>query len=158
MPRLDIPEPPFITSLSKKENDTLNEWLLQIHNLLSGIGDDGTPLLDDDNIASLNLTTVTGTTDDLAEGESNLYYASGSFDADFASKDTGDLSEGSNLYYTDARGQSSAGTYHNAISGSNSSLNQSASDADSTAGDVNTLVVDHNDLLAKLRTAGLLAT
>lgn len=40
----------------------------------------------------------------------------------------------------------------------NAALNRvSAVDADSTAADVATIVADHNDLLAKLRTAGLLS-
>jgi hypothetical protein len=41
-------------------------------------------------------------TGDLAEG-SNLYYTQARFDAALAAKDTGDVAEGSNLYYTDAR-------------------------------------------------------
>jgi hypothetical protein len=41
-------------------------------------------------------------TGDLAEG-SNLYYTQARFDSALAAKDTGDLAEGSNLYYTDAR-------------------------------------------------------
>ena len=58
-----------------------------------------------------NLTgNVTGTvsslsnhdTDDLTEG-TNLYYTQARFDSAFTAKSTTDLSEGSNLYYTDAR-------------------------------------------------------
>jgi hypothetical protein len=45
-------------------------------------------------------------TDDLSEG-SNLYYTTARWDSKLAAADTGDLSEGSNLYYTDAR----VGTY-----------------------------------------------
>ena len=45
-------------------------------------------------------------TGDLSEG-SNLYYTDARADARIAAADTGDLSEGSNLYYTDAR----VGTY-----------------------------------------------
>ena len=41
-------------------------------------------------------------TGDLAEG-SNLYYTQARFDSALAAKSTSDLSEGSNLYYTDAR-------------------------------------------------------
>jgi hypothetical protein len=41
-------------------------------------------------------------TGDLAEG-SNLYYTQARFDSAFTAKSTSDLSEGSNLYYTDAR-------------------------------------------------------
>ena len=46
-------------------------------------------------------------TDALQEGSSNLFYTSGRANTDFdtrlATKDTGDVAEGSNLYYTDAR-------------------------------------------------------
>jgi hypothetical protein len=41
-------------------------------------------------------------TGDLAEG-SNLYYTQARFDSAFTAKSTSDLSEGTNLYYTDAR-------------------------------------------------------
>ena len=52
----------------------------------------------EDNLAN-------NTTDDLAEGSTNLYYTEARVDANIASKDTGDLAEGSNLYYTDVRVQ-----------------------------------------------------
>lgn len=45
---------------------------------------------------------ATKDTGDLAEG-SNLYYTEARWDAKMAAADTGDLAEGSNLYYTDAR-------------------------------------------------------
>ena len=48
-------------------------------------------------------------TDAVSEGSTNLYYTTArgntDFDTRLATKDTGDLSEGSNLYYTDARVQ-----------------------------------------------------
>ena len=44
----------------------------------------------------------TKTTDDLTEG-TNLYYTQARFDSDLTAKSTSDLSEGTNLYYTDAR-------------------------------------------------------
>ena len=45
-----------------------------------------------------------GTTDDLAEGNINLYYTSSRFDAALATKTTDDLTEGNiNLYYTSSR-------------------------------------------------------
>ena len=51
---------------------------------------------------------ASSTSDDLAEGSTNLYYTAArdtaQFNTDFASKSTDDLAEGSsNLYYTDAR-------------------------------------------------------
>ena len=51
-------------------------------------------------IGTRNLTGLD--TGDLGEG-SNLYYTDARFDTRLGTKDTGDLSEGSNLYYTDAR-------------------------------------------------------
>lgn len=53
------------------------------------------------------------TTNDIAEGDSNLYYTSVRFDSDFGAKSTDDLSEGTSLYYTVARADSDA---KNAIS------------------------------------------
>ena len=47
-------------------------------------------------------SSVTLDTGDVAEG-SNLYWTEARFDASLATKDTDDLAEGSNLYYTDAR-------------------------------------------------------
>ena len=41
--------------------------------------------------------------DSISEGITNLYYTSARFDSDFSGKSTSDLSEGSNLYFTDAR-------------------------------------------------------
>ena len=48
-------------------------------------------------------------TGDLAEG-SNLYYTQARFDSALAAKSTSDLSEGSNFYYTDARFDTRLGT------------------------------------------------
>ena len=71
-----------------------------------------------------NLTgNVTGTvsdisnhdTGDLAEG-SNLYYTTARFDSAFSGKSTSDLSEGTNLYYTDARARGAISVSGNAIS------------------------------------------
>ena len=42
-------------------------------------------------------------TDSITEGSSNLFYSSSLFDTDFGGKSTSDLSEGSNLYFTNAR-------------------------------------------------------
>ena len=50
------------------------------------------------------LSELSGTTDDVSEGSTNLYYTDTRVDTRFATKDTDDLVEGStNLYYTDAR-------------------------------------------------------
>ena len=60
------------------------------------------------------LSELSGDTDDVSEGSTNLYFtnaradarADARFDVKLAAADTGDLSEGSNLYYTDARSRS----------------------------------------------------
>tara|TARA_S200002703_G_scaffold143295_2_gene136252 strand:+ start:958 stop:3765 length:2808 start_codon:yes stop_codon:yes gene_type:complete len=44
-------------------------------------------------------------TDSVSEGSSNLYYTTARFDTAFSGKSTTDLTEGTNLYYTDARVQ-----------------------------------------------------
>ncbi len=53
------------------------------------------------------LSELTGDTDDITEGSSNLYYTSARANADFdtrlATKDTADLTEGTNLYFNNAR-------------------------------------------------------
>ena len=42
-------------------------------------------------------------TDNITEGATNKFYSTSLFDTDFATKTTSDLTEGTNLYYTDAR-------------------------------------------------------
>ena len=59
--------------------------------------------------ARVDANIATKDTGDLAEG-SNLYYTEARVDANIATKDTGDLAEGSNLYYTDARVQTKLGS------------------------------------------------
>jgi len=49
------------------------------------------------------LSELSGTTDDITEGSTNLYYTDARFDTRLATKSTTDLTEGTNLYYTDAR-------------------------------------------------------
>ena len=46
------------------------------------------------------------TTDDLIEGSTNVYYTDSRFDTRFSAKDTDDLTEGSNQYFTTARARS----------------------------------------------------
>jgi len=49
------------------------------------------------------LSELSGTSDDVAEGSTNLYYSSSLFDTDLATKTTDNLTEGStNLYYADS--------------------------------------------------------
>jgi len=64
---------------------------------------------DDANDGAIDATVSLASfdTDNLSEGTINLYYTdarvNSAFDTRLATKDTGDLSEGTNLYYTDAR-------------------------------------------------------
>jgi hypothetical protein len=58
-------------------------------------------------VSSTNLWTKTaGTTSNISEG-SNLYYTQSRFDTAFGNKTTSNLTEGTNLYYTDARSRAS---------------------------------------------------
>ena len=63
-----------------------------------------------DDVLSVNGQTgiVVLDSDDIAEGVSNFYYTEGRFDSSLSGKDTGDLAEGSNLYFTDARARTAA--------------------------------------------------
>jgi hypothetical protein len=67
-------------------------------------------------VSSVNTQTgaVVLDSDDIAEGTTNLYYTNARFDSRFdtqlGTKDTGDLAEGSNLYYTNARFDTQLGT------------------------------------------------
>ena len=63
--------------------------------------------------ARFDTQLATKDTDDLAQGVTNLYYATSLFNTDFAAQDTDGLAEGvTNLYYTDTRARAafSAGT------------------------------------------------
>ena len=72
-----------------------------------------------DAVASVNGQTgvVSLDSDDISEGSSNLYYTNARFDTRLASKSTSDLSEGSNLYFTEARVRSAVLTGYSAGSG-----------------------------------------
>ena len=61
---------------------------------------DATSLHDNVKVSNANLSAVD--TGNLTEG-SNLYYTTARWDTKMAAADTGDLAEGSNLYYTTAR-------------------------------------------------------
>lgn len=62
-----------------------------------------------DDVLSVNSQTgaVVLDSDDISEGASNFYYTESRFDTSLATKDTGDLAEGSNLYFTEQRVQDS---------------------------------------------------
>lgn len=65
---------------------------------------------DTDAVDSVNGQTgaVSLDSDDISEGSTNLYYTEGRFDTSFSGKSTTDLSEGTNLYHTDARAKAAA--------------------------------------------------
>lgn len=64
----------------------------------------------DDAVTSVNGQTgiVSLDSDDISEGATNLYYTETRFDSSFSGKSTTDLSEGTNLYFTDARARTAA--------------------------------------------------
>jgi hypothetical protein len=59
-------------------------------------------------------------TDDIDEGAANFYYTEGRFDTSLAGKSTTDLSEGTNLYFTEARVRSTPLTGY--VVGANSAI------------------------------------
>lgn len=85
------------------------------------------------------LSELSGDTDDVTEGSTNLYYTdarvNSAFDTRLATKDTGNLSEGSNLYHTTERVQDVVGGQlvtngsHTGISFSYDDANDGAIDA-----------------------------
>ena len=75
------------TNVVLRYNESINKW--QFTN-------DGSNYSD--------LGSLVGTTDDVTEGSTNLYYTNSRFDTRLGTKTTDDVTEGStNLYYTDAR-------------------------------------------------------
>ena len=81
------------TLLNKEQIDTEAEF----ESLLFSVFTPNDGSLTDDDLSN-------NTTDDLAEGSSNLYWTQARFDNAFTGKSTDDLSEGSsNLYFTNAR-------------------------------------------------------
>lgn len=70
-------------------------------------------LLPECDVVSVNGKTgvVVLSSDDIAEGGTNLYWTQERFNTAFAAKSTTDLKEGTNLYYTDARATAAAEAY-----------------------------------------------
>ena len=73
-------------------------------NLVTSVnGNTGAIVVQETLVSGTNIKTVNGTSI-LGAGDVDLsLYTSSDFDTDFSSKSTSDLSEGTNLYYTDAR-------------------------------------------------------
>ena len=62
------------------------------------------------NMLTLSAVQADINTDNITEGSTNIFYTEARFDASLAGKSTSDLTEGSNLYYTDARAEASFDT------------------------------------------------
>lgn len=60
------------------------------------------------NLLTLSAVQADINTDNITQGSTNLFYAESLFDASLAGKSTSDLSEGTNLYFTDARADARA--------------------------------------------------
>ena len=60
------------------------------------------------NMLTLSAVQADINTDNITQGSTNLFYAESLFDASLAGKSTSDLSEGTNLYFTDARADARA--------------------------------------------------
>ena len=91
-------------------------------------------------------------TDDISEGTTNLYYTNGRFDTRFATKSTSDLTEGSNLYFTDERAQDAIGT----ILTDTATIDFTYNDAgNQITADVKNNSIDENKLTASVAGAGL---
>ena len=70
-------------------------------------------LMPECDVVSVNGKTgvVVLSTDNIAEGGTNLYWTQERFNTAFAAKSTTDLKEGANLYYTEARAKAAAEAY-----------------------------------------------
>ena len=89
-------------------------------------------------------------TGSLSEG-TNLYYTDARADARIAAADTGDLSEGSNLYYTDARADARVSLIVDAAPGTLNTLNELAA---ALGDDANFSTTVTNSIATKLPLAG----
>jgi len=103
--------------LSNNDTDDLAEGATNLYFTTERVDDQVAALLTagsnitltyDDIAGTLTIAGVeddlsNNTTDDLAEGSTNLYYTTARFDTAFSGKTTTNLTEGTNLYYTTAR-------------------------------------------------------
>mgnify|MGYP001168244757 CR=1 FL=1 len=98
------------------------------------------------------LSYTQGDTDTVAEGSGNLYYTQARFDTAFGNKTTSNLIEGSNLYFTTARGNSNFDTRlatkstTNLAEGTNLYFTDARVDARITKGAIDALNVDADTL------------
>ena len=96
------PPPIFVPEgleISKEHRDFYNLLLRSVYDMWQSLGGTKNGVIPDGRISLISRTT-----DDIKEGDSNIYYTEDRFDASFSNKDTDDLSEGStNLYHTSER-------------------------------------------------------
>jgi hypothetical protein len=111
------------------------------HGGLAGLGDDDHTQYHNDSRALTWLGTRTA--DDLPVGVTNKYYSDTLFDTSLATKDTADLAEGSNLYFTDERAQDAVGTILTDTASVNLSYNDGLAQI---SADVLPAGVDHDSL------------
>ena len=104
-----------------------------------------------------NITYFAQTTDDLAEGSTNLYFTNARANAVIGTNTTDNLSEGStNLYYTDARSNSAIAAYTGAMTNATGNITTTANVAGANfIGNVVGNVTGSPSSLAGLDTADL---
>ena len=81
----------FDTAFGNKDTDNLSEGLTNLYYTSTRANTD------------FDTRLATKDTDNLSEGISNLYYTTARFDARLATKSTTDITEGTNLYFTNER-------------------------------------------------------
>ena len=103
------------------------------------------------------LASIPVDTDSLIEGSASFYYTQSRFDSSFAAKSTTDLSEGTNLYYTDARVLNYLTTNNYAtqtyVDTEIADLATTAPEVLQTLTDIGTLLSNNNSLATSLTTS-----
>ena len=103
-----------VGSIANHDTDALTEGSTNLYfteervddrvaNLITGGTGISATYDDAGNMLTLSAVPADINTDNLTEGSTNIFYTEARFDASLATKDTGDLTEGTNLYYTNAR-------------------------------------------------------
>ena len=103
-----------VGSIANHDTDALTEGSTNLYfteervddrvaNLITGGTGISATYDDAGNMLTLSAVPADINTDNLTEGSTNIFYTEARFDASLATKDTGDLTEGTNLYYTQAR-------------------------------------------------------
>ena len=103
-----------VGSIANHDTDALTEGSTNLYfteervddrvaNLITGGTGISATYDDAGNMLTLSAVPADINTDNLTEGSTNIFYTEARFDGSLATKDTGDLTEGTNLYYTNAR-------------------------------------------------------